>query len=125
MVNTKKRKISWASPVVVNTGAQTEILIAADPDVSSYNPITGKENWKINCIFGEVGPSVGYSNGIVYAVNEYAKTSSNKKLVKHRRYFGKAMNIYQKYLVLLQRMTCYLWLPATGLLFVMTQKPVK
>ena len=66
-------KISWASPVVVNTGAQTEILIAADPDVSSYNPITGKENWKINCIFGEVGPSVGYSNGIVYAVNEYAK----------------------------------------------------
>ncbi len=69
----RKVKISWASPVVVNTGSQTEIFIAADPDVSSYDPVTGKENWKIDCIFGEVGPSVAYCDGIVYAVNEYAK----------------------------------------------------
>ncbi len=69
----RKVKVSWASPVVVNTGSQTEILIAADPDVSSYDPVTGKENWKIDCIFGEVGPSVAYADGVVYAVNEYAK----------------------------------------------------
>lgn len=69
----RKVKVSWASPVVVNTGTKTEVLIVADPDVSSYDPITGKENWKVDCIFGEVGPSVGYADGVVYAVNEYAK----------------------------------------------------
>lgn len=69
----RKVKISWASPIVVNTGTQTEILTAADPTVSSHDPKTGKENWKIDCIFGEVGPSVAYADGIAFAVNEYAK----------------------------------------------------
>ena len=65
-------KISWASPVVAYTGAQTEIFLAAEPYVASYNPFTGKENWRIKSIFGEVGPSVAYADSIVYAVNEYA-----------------------------------------------------
>ncbi|NOR86179.1 MAG: PQQ-binding-like beta-propeller repeat protein [Bacteroidales bacterium] len=69
----RKVKISWASPVIVNTGNKTELLIAADPFVSSYDPKTGKLNWEVDCIFGEVGPSVGYADGVVYAVNEYAK----------------------------------------------------
>lgn len=71
-------KISWASPVVVNTGDKSEILIAADPIVASYDPKTGVENWEIDCIFGEVGPSVAYADGIVYAVNEYAKLAAIK-----------------------------------------------
>ena len=66
-------KISWASPIVVNTGNKTEIITAADPTVSSHDPKTGKENWKIDCIFGEVGPSVAYADGIAFAVNEYAR----------------------------------------------------
>jgi outer membrane protein assembly factor BamB len=71
-------KISWASPVCVNTGAKNEVIIAADPIVASYDPITGDENWEIDCIFGEVGPSVAYSDGIVFAVNEYAKLAAIK-----------------------------------------------
>jgi len=58
--------------VIVNTGSQYEVILAADPIVSSYNPLTGKENWQIDCIFGEVGPSVAYADKVVYAVNEYA-----------------------------------------------------
>ncbi len=69
----RKVKVSWASPVVVNTGNRTEVLLVADPSVDSYDPLTGKLNWSVDCIFGEVGPSVAYSNGLVYAVNEYAK----------------------------------------------------
>lgn len=71
--NLRDVKVSWASPVVVNTGKQTEILLVADPIVASYDPTTGEENWQIDCIFGEVGPSVAYADGVVYAVNEYAK----------------------------------------------------
>ncbi len=66
-------KISWASPVVAYTGKQNEIILTADPYVAGYNPFTGKENWRIDCIFGEVGASVAYADGIVFAQNEYAR----------------------------------------------------
>jgi len=65
-------KISWASPVLVNTGNRYEIILSSDPFVASYDAITGKELWKVNCLSGEVGPSVAYGNGIVFAMNEYA-----------------------------------------------------
>jgi outer membrane protein assembly factor BamB len=69
----RKVKISWATPVIVNTGSRIEILLIAEPFVASYDPNTGKELWKIDCTSGEVGPSVAYANGIVFALNEYAK----------------------------------------------------
>ena len=69
----RKVKVSWASPLVVNTGKRVEIMLFAEPNVISYDPETGKENWKIDCTYGEVGPSLAYSDGIVFAMNEYAK----------------------------------------------------
>jgi len=68
----RKVKVSWASPVVVQNGERAEILLAADPCVASYDAQTGEELWKLDCITGEVGPSVAYANGIVFALNEYA-----------------------------------------------------
>jgi len=71
-------KISWASPVIINSENRDEIILAADPFVSSYDPETGKELWKLDCISGEVGPSVGYADGIVFSVNEYSKLAAIK-----------------------------------------------
>ncbi len=68
----RKVKISWASPIVVYTGKQTEIMVSSDPFVASYNPFSGKELWKLDCMTGEVGPSLAYADGVVFAVNEYA-----------------------------------------------------
>ncbi|MCZ4693843.1 hypothetical protein DWB61_09470 [Ancylomarina euxinus] len=68
----RKVKVSWASPVIVQNGERAEILLAADPCVASYDAQTGEELWKLDCITGEVGPSVAYANGIVFALNEYA-----------------------------------------------------
>lgn len=68
----RKVRVSWASPVIVQNGDQVEVLLAADPCIASYDVQTGKELWKIDCITGEVGPSVAYANGIVFALNEYA-----------------------------------------------------
>jgi outer membrane protein assembly factor BamB len=74
----RQTKVSWASPVLVNTGKRMELILAADPSVASYDPETGKELWKIDCISGEVGPSVAYADGVVYALNEYASLSAIK-----------------------------------------------
>jgi outer membrane protein assembly factor BamB len=69
----RKSKISWSSPALVNTGKRMEVILSTNPDISSYNPETGKELWSVDCLSGEVGPSVGYSDGMVFAANEYAK----------------------------------------------------
>ena len=69
----RKSRIAWSSPALVNTGSRMEVILSTNPNVSSYNPETGKELWSVDCLSGEVGPSVGYSDGMVFAANEYAK----------------------------------------------------
>ena len=69
-------KISWASPSLINTGKRMELVLAAEPSVTSYDPLTGKELWSIDCISGEVGPSLAYGAGIVFSVNDYSTLSA-------------------------------------------------
>ncbi|MBC8180379.1 PQQ-like beta-propeller repeat protein [candidate division KSB1 bacterium] len=71
-------EISWASPILVDTGKRMELILNASPLVASYDPKTGKELWQFKCMSGEVGPSVCYANGIVYAANEYARLAAIK-----------------------------------------------
>ena len=75
---TRDVKISWASPVIVNTGTRMEAILAAEPFVISYDPDTGNELWRADCIAGEVGPSVAYADGIVFSVNDYSKLAAIK-----------------------------------------------
>ncbi len=69
-------KISWASPILVNTGKRTELILVAEPSMAGYDPATGKELWKTDCIGGEVGPSAAYANGIAFSVNDYSKLAA-------------------------------------------------
>ncbi len=69
---TRDVEISWASPIVVNTGARTEIILNSNPFVISYDPRTGQELWRVECMSGEIAPSPAYADGMVFVVNEYA-----------------------------------------------------
>lgn len=71
-------KVSWSSPILVNTGSRFELILVAEPYMISYNPKTGKELWRIESISGEVGPSVAYADGIAYSVNDYSKLAAIK-----------------------------------------------
>jgi len=66
-------KVSWASPIIANIGNRDQVVLASTPKVAAYDPDTGKELWSVDCLSGEVGPSPAFSNGIIYAANEYAK----------------------------------------------------
>jgi outer membrane protein assembly factor BamB len=70
--------ISWASPIVVNTGARAEIILNSTPFVISYDPRTGQELWRVECMSGEIAPSPAYADGMVYVVNEYARLAAIK-----------------------------------------------
>ena len=65
--------ISWASPVLAEVDGNYRLLLTADPIVASYNINSGEEIWAVEAMMGEVGPSVGFSNGVVFAANEYAR----------------------------------------------------
>ncbi|NVO18941.1 MAG: PQQ-binding-like beta-propeller repeat protein [Bacteroidetes bacterium] len=69
-------KVSWSSPILVNTGKRVELILVAEPNMVAYAPATGKELWRIDCISGEVGPSAAYSDGIAFSVNEYSKLAA-------------------------------------------------
>ncbi len=69
---TRSVKISWASPVIIHREGKAEVVLIADPIVAGYDVHTGEELWKIECTYGEVGPSVAYADGVIFALNEYA-----------------------------------------------------
>ncbi len=72
----RKSKISWASPVLAEVGGKYQLILTADPIVAGYDVETGKELWAVECMMGEVGPSVAYSDGIAVAANEYARMAA-------------------------------------------------
>jgi len=65
--------ISWASPILVDTGDRIELILNSSPFVMSHDPRTGQELWRVKCMLGEVAPSLAYADGMVFAVNDYAR----------------------------------------------------
>lgn len=42
----RKVQVSWATPLLVNTGKRTELIASGTESVISYDPATGKELWR-------------------------------------------------------------------------------
>lgn len=57
---------SWASPIVAKTPSGVQIIAAGNPWIAAYDPASGKEIWKYKGFGGELAPSPGYANGLVY-----------------------------------------------------------
>jgi outer membrane protein assembly factor BamB len=94
----RKSKISWASPVLAEVDGKYQVVLTADPIVAGYDVETGKELWSVECMMGEVGPSVGYSDGIVVAANEYARMvaidiRTHKTLWENDEYLPEASSV--------------------------------
>jgi outer membrane protein assembly factor BamB len=70
--------VSWASPILAEIDGNIQLIMSADPFVAGYDIETGKELWAVNCLYGEVGSSPAFSDGIVYAASEYARLAAIK-----------------------------------------------
>lgn len=68
----ERERISWASPILAQTPAGAQIILCSEEDVDAYDPETGELLWSQTVLGGEVAPSAAYSDGIVFAANEYA-----------------------------------------------------
>jgi outer membrane protein assembly factor BamB len=66
----------WSSPVLAYFDGKPNVVINGNPKVSGYDPVTGKELWAVECMSGDVAPSVAANSGMVYAVTDYAKLTA-------------------------------------------------
>ena len=69
----RKTQISWSSPVIMYLNNKTQLVTTANPLVAGYDTENGKELWSVDCMAGEVAPSVCYGGGLVFAGNDNAK----------------------------------------------------
>ncbi len=68
----------WSSPVLANFNGMAQLIINGNPNVSSYDPVTGKAIWEIECLTGDVAPSVAVNSTMIYAVTDYARLAAIK-----------------------------------------------
>ncbi|MDP4222287.1 MAG: PQQ-binding-like beta-propeller repeat protein [Bacteroidota bacterium] len=60
-----------SSPVLATYDGQPQLLINGNPNVSSYDPVTGQELWSLPGVSGDVAPSLAANSKLVYAVTDY------------------------------------------------------
>ncbi len=68
----KRSAISWSSPILVDNHGRMELILTNCEAIDSYDPATGKLLWNVKGLSGEVAPSAGYADGVIYVAIEYA-----------------------------------------------------
>ena len=68
----RERKFaSWSSPVLVEHEGQAQLIVAAAPAVISYDPRSGDQFWRLDCLeHGDVAAAPVAANGLVYVCGD-------------------------------------------------------
>jgi outer membrane protein assembly factor BamB len=66
-------KVAWSSPIIAYVDSKPELVLMGTPAITAYNPSSGEQLWRLDCMTGEVGSSPCSANGIVFGASEYAK----------------------------------------------------
>ncbi len=64
---------SWTTPVVVDVAGKPQLIAMADPNMIAYDPATGKEIWRAECLGGDLAPSPIYAGGLLMAIQPYSQ----------------------------------------------------
>jgi outer membrane protein assembly factor BamB len=70
---TRSEKVTWSSPVIASVNNTPQLVLTGTPAIVAYNPGSGDQLWRVECLTGEVGASACSANGIVYGASEYSK----------------------------------------------------
>ncbi|MEW6071871.1 MAG: PQQ-binding-like beta-propeller repeat protein [Planctomycetota bacterium] len=60
---------SWPTPIPIETPDGPRILTCANPFAIAYDPASGREVWRADCLEGDGGPSPVFAGGLVFVVN--------------------------------------------------------
>jgi outer membrane protein assembly factor BamB len=74
----RKNRRSWATPLVVTTDGQPELIASGAEAVIAYDPRTGRERWRTDGTRGHPIPSSAAGHGMIFA---FAGNAENSKMV--------------------------------------------
>jgi outer membrane protein assembly factor BamB len=60
-----------SSPVLATFDGQPQLLINGNPNVSAFDPVSGKELWSLPGVSGDVAPSLAVNSKMVFAAQDY------------------------------------------------------
>ena len=63
---------SWTSPTAAKVGGRYQILTSGSPWMIGYDPATGGELWKAECLGGDVAPTQVVYDGKVFGIEPYS-----------------------------------------------------
>jgi outer membrane protein assembly factor BamB len=69
---TRADKITWSSPSITYIDGNAQLLLMGNPNLTSYNPNNGEQNWAVQFLNGEVASSPCSSGGLVFGASEYS-----------------------------------------------------
>ncbi len=69
----RTENVTWSSPMIANVNNIPQLVLMGNPSITAYNPATGEQLWRTECMTGEVGASACSANGIIFGASEYAK----------------------------------------------------
>lgn len=79
---TKRRAISWSSPILVDNEGRPELILTNSRDVDGYDPKTGKHLWRVECLSGEVASSAAFADGVAFVASE-GSAATAIEIAKH------------------------------------------
>jgi outer membrane protein assembly factor BamB len=69
----RPEKITWSSPMIAYINKKPQLVLMGNPAITAYNPDTGEQLWRVECMTGEVGSSACSAGGMVFGASEYSK----------------------------------------------------
>ncbi len=72
----RRLKSCWSSPVLVRVKGQWQLVLNGNPDVVAYEPVTGRQLWRVQCMEGDLTPSPAFSDGVVAVAQDYARCAA-------------------------------------------------
>jgi outer membrane protein assembly factor BamB len=67
-----------SSPVLATFDGQPQLLINGNPNISSFDPVSGKELWSLPGVSGDVAPSLAANSKMVFVAQDYYKVIALK-----------------------------------------------
>ena len=68
----------WSSPVLAYYDGIPQVVLNGNPAVCSFDAVTGRQLWSVECMSGDVAPSIAVNSTMAFAVTDYAKLTAIK-----------------------------------------------
>jgi outer membrane protein assembly factor BamB len=63
----------WSSPVLAGFNGKKQVVVNGNPTVDGFDASTGKPLWSVECMSGDVAPSLAVNSTMVFAMTDFAK----------------------------------------------------